>query len=78
MIPPSSASDGSVEQEGTFEITGGYGSDWKGAETVTANSHLAGTLVADLVDAAENPARVERDCDRHREQQSQEEPGNDP
>ena len=40
--------------EGTFEITGGYGSDWKGAEAVTANSHLAGTLVVDLVDAAEN------------------------
>ena len=40
--------------EGTFEITGGYGSDWKGADAITVNSHVAGTLVVDLVDAAED------------------------
>jgi hypothetical protein len=40
--------------EGSFEITGGYGRDWKGADAVTVNSHVAGTLVVDLVDAAEN------------------------
>jgi hypothetical protein len=40
--------------EGSFEITGGYGSDWKGANAITVNNHVAGTLVVDLVDAAEN------------------------
>jgi hypothetical protein len=38
----------------SFEITGGYGYNWKGADTITVASHVAGTLVIDLVDAAEN------------------------
>jgi hypothetical protein len=38
----------------SFEITGGYRLDWKDTRAVTANSHVAGTLVIDLVDVEEN------------------------
>ena len=37
-----------------FEVEGGYRSDWEDAGAVTVESHLAGTLVVDLVDAKEN------------------------
>jgi hypothetical protein len=37
-----------------FEISGGYHYDWKDAQAITAVSHSAGTLVIDIVDAAEN------------------------
>jgi hypothetical protein len=38
----------------SFEISGGYHYDWKDAEAITVASHSAGTLVIDIVDAAEN------------------------
>jgi hypothetical protein len=37
-----------------FELGGGYRRDWKDSGAVTVDSHLAGTLVVDLVDAEEN------------------------
>jgi len=37
-----------------FDVEGGYRRDWTDSGAVTVNSHLAGTLVVDLVDAAEN------------------------
>lgn len=42
----------SVDRE--FEITGGYSLDWRAAEAIALNSYVAGTLVIDLVDAADN------------------------
>jgi len=48
--------------EGTFEITGGYGSDWKGAEAVTANSKLHLVLGAhDHVHARDTPQGLQPD-----------------
>ncbi len=38
----------------TFEVQGGYQRDWEGSGAVTVESHLAGTLVIDLVDAGRN------------------------
>jgi hypothetical protein len=43
-----------ASRDESFEVTGGYRLDWKDARAVTANSHVAGTLVIDLVDAEEN------------------------
>ncbi len=40
--------------EGELKITGGYSSSWRDADAVTVNSYLAGTLVIDLVDDAED------------------------
>jgi hypothetical protein len=37
-----------------FEISGGYRRDWEEAAALTVDSHLAGTLVIDLVDARED------------------------
>jgi hypothetical protein len=37
-----------------FQVEGGYRRDWEAAGALTVNSHLAGTLVVDLVDASEN------------------------
>jgi hypothetical protein len=37
-----------------FEITGGYRRDWEDAGAITVDSHLAGTLVIDLIDARED------------------------
>jgi len=37
-----------------FQVQGGYRSDWEASGALTVNSHLAGTLVVDLVDAREN------------------------
>ncbi|HXV60957.1 MAG TPA: DUF4136 domain-containing protein [Vicinamibacteria bacterium] len=38
----------------SFQISGGYRRDWNDARAVTVETHAAGTLVIDLVDAAEN------------------------
>jgi hypothetical protein len=40
--------------EEKFEIGGGYRRDWEDAAALTVDSHLAGTLVIDLVDAGED------------------------
>jgi hypothetical protein len=37
-----------------LDVKGGYRGDWKESGTVTVNRYRAGTLVIDLVDAAEN------------------------
>jgi hypothetical protein len=37
-----------------FQVQGGYRRDWQDSGGVTVDSHLAGTLVVDLVDAREN------------------------
>jgi hypothetical protein len=37
-----------------FQVGGGYRRDWTDSGAVTVDSHLAGTLVVDLVDAEEN------------------------
>jgi len=37
-----------------FQVGGGYRRDWMDSGAVTVESHLAGTLVVDLVDAEEN------------------------
>lgn len=37
-----------------FQVEGGYRRDWADSGALTVNSHLAGTLVVDLVDASEN------------------------
>ena len=37
-----------------FQVEGGYKTDWADSGAVTVASHLAGTLVVDLVDAGEN------------------------
>jgi hypothetical protein len=37
-----------------FQVEGGYRRDWTDSGAVTVESHLAGTLVVDLVDAEEN------------------------
>lgn len=37
-----------------FQVEGGYRRDWTDSCAVTVDSHLAGTLVVDLVDAKEN------------------------
>lgn len=42
----------SVQDE--FQIGSGYRSDWAEGSAVTVNSYRAGTLVVDVVDAAEN------------------------
>lgn len=41
-------------EEESFEVSGGYRRDWQDTRAVTVNSHVAGTLVIDLVDAEEN------------------------
>ena len=43
---------GSAEE--SFGIGGGYRSDWTSAGAITIDSHLAGTLVVDIVDVDEN------------------------
>ena len=43
-----------VSVDESFQITGGYRRDWNDAQAVTVETHSAGTLVIDLVDAAEN------------------------
>ena len=40
--------------DGEFKITGGYSMDWRGADAIAVSNHVAGTLVIDLVDAADN------------------------
>jgi hypothetical protein len=37
-----------------FQVEGGYRRDWTDSGAVTVDSHLAGTLVVDLVDAEQN------------------------
>jgi len=41
-------------REETFEIGGGYRADWTQSGAVTVDSHVAGTLVVDFVDAEDN------------------------
>lgn len=38
----------------SFQVEGGYRTDWGSPGGLTVNSHLAGTLIVDLVDAKEN------------------------
>jgi len=40
--------------ESSFGIEGGYKTDWTDAGAIEIKSHIAGTLVVDLVDAARN------------------------
>ena len=41
-------------REESFEIGGGYRADWTQSGAVTVDSHVAGTLVVDFVDAKDN------------------------
>jgi hypothetical protein len=43
-----------ASRDETFEVEGGYRRDWEDSGAVTVDSHVAGTLVVDLVDAEEN------------------------
>jgi hypothetical protein len=43
-----------ASRDETFEVKGGYRRDWEDSGAVTVDSHVAGTLVVDLVDAEEN------------------------
>ena len=40
--------------ESSFGIQGGYQTDWTNSNAIKIETHTAGTLVVDLVDAAEN------------------------
>jgi hypothetical protein len=43
-----------ASRDETFEVQGGYRRDWEDSGAVTVDSHVAGTLVVDLVDAEQN------------------------
>jgi hypothetical protein len=43
-----------ASRDDTFEVQGGYRRDWEDSGAVTVDSHVAGTLVVDLVDAEQN------------------------